>query len=80
MTSRIVGVLSPLVLVAGFAGWSLFWLAIARVHYSQGDVDSAVFTATVLTVPAILGLLWYLGTSLDTDLVSPSIDLDGIGS
>lgn len=78
--SRVVGVLTTLLLVVGVACWSLFWLNIAQLHYSMGDVDSAVFTATVLTVPAILGLLWYLGVSLDAGLPSPSVDVDVLGN
>lgn len=80
VTGRLVGVLSTLLTVALVAAWSLFWLNVATIHYSQGDLVSAVFTATLLPVPAVLGLLWYLGVSLDTDMVSPSVDVDVIGS
>lgn len=75
VASRLVGVMSTVLIGAVIVGWSLFWGSVAQLHYSQGDVVSAVFTATTLVAPAVGGLLWYLGTQLETDAVPPDVEL-----
>lgn len=72
--SRAVEAASTVALVGALLGWSLFWSNLARVHYSQGDLASALFTAAVFVGPAIYGLGWYVGESMGVDVPAPSID------
>ncbi|MFW5911135.1 MAG: hypothetical protein ACOCSD_08465 [Halolamina sp.] len=73
LVSRLVDVGSTTAVVLGFAVWSAFWSNLARVHYSQGDLPSALFTAAVFVAPAVAGFVWYLGVRVGAGVPTPSI-------
>lgn len=72
-TSRGAAAFRTLAIVAGLVGWAAFWSNLARVHYTQGDLASALFTAGALVAPAIALLGWYVGESLGADMPAPSV-------
>jgi hypothetical protein len=80
VTSRVVDVLTALAIVAGLTVWSGFWSNLARLHYSQGDLPSALFTAAVFIAPAVWALVWYVGESLGADVPAPIPDIEAVGS
>jgi hypothetical protein len=80
VTDRAVDVLTALAIVAGLAVWSGFWSNLVRLHYSQGDLASALFTAGAFVAPAIWALVWYVGESLGADVPAPIPDIDAVGS
>ena len=80
VTTRVVEVAATLLVSVGLVGWSLFWSRVGRMHYAQGDLVSAAFTTTVFVLPAIGALVWYVGKSLDIDVVPARIDVNVTGS
>lgn len=72
---RLVAVVTTLAFVGGTVGWSLFWSNVARLHYAQGELPSALFTAAVYVAPAVAVLGWYLGETLGVDVPTPSLDV-----
>jgi hypothetical protein len=80
ITNGVVEVVSTLLLVAFVAVWSLFWGAVVRIHYMQGDLTSAMFTTTLFVVPAAGGLVWYGGQSLDIEISTPDIEANILSS
>lgn len=71
--SRIVDVATTAAVVAFLVGWSAFWANLARLHYSQGDLASALFTVGAVVAPAIAILVWYVGESLGADMPAPDV-------
>ena len=72
-TARVAAAVSTLAIVVGLAGWSAFWSNLARVHYAQGDLASALFTAAPLVAPGIWALIWYVGESAGADVPAPTV-------
>lgn len=72
--TRLFEVVTTLAVVGGIVGWSLFWSNLVRVHYSQGDLASALFTAAVFVAPAVAVLGWYVGDTLGVDVPLPNVD------
>lgn len=73
-----VELLTTIAVSVGLTVWSLFWANLARVHYAQGDLPSALFTAAVFVGPGVAALVWYLGETfgVDADVPTPSIDTE----
>lgn len=56
--------------VALIGGWALFWGAIARYQYSQGEPLSAAVVAALFVLPAILAI---------SDVIDPLPDVERVG-
>lgn len=69
---RFRAVASRILLEVGFlavvVGWSLFWLNVVRIHYSQGALTDAAFTSLLFIAPAVLVLLWRTREALGVDV------------
>ena len=80
VTDRVVDVLTALAVVVGLTVWSGFWSNLVRLHYAEGDLASALFTAAAFVAPAVWALVWYVGESLGADVPAPTPDIDAVGS
>lgn len=78
--ARVVDAMTTVAIVVGLLGWSLFWTNLARLHYSQGDLLSALFTAAAFVGPAIAILGWYVGKSVGVDMPAPDIDVNALSN
>jgi len=62
------------VVAAGFlAGWSAFWLSVARLHYAQGDLVSAAFVTGLFVVVVLGTAVAYAVRRIDVDASVPVV-------
>jgi len=72
--------LTALLVVGFLTGWSAFWLAVARLHYAQGDLVSAAFVTGLFVVAVLGAAVAYAARRIDVDVSVPGIGGSATGS